>query len=190
MQSAINVFAGAGREEYLGLRLEDWFAGGFAEFRPTGWLYAYGEAVHKHDATDFANVRPGDATSFEAGLRFDVGRHLRLTLDDSYEMLDVEGGRLFDANVLELRATWQFDLRMFVRVVSQYFTVDRDPSIYSFEVPEHEENLFNQLLLSYKINPQTVFFAGYSDSSFGDPSVDLKRADRTLFVKLGYALRL
>ena len=47
--------------------------------------------------------------------------------------------------------------------------------------------LFTQFLFSYKINPQTVFYVGYSDSSFGDDRVDLRRADRTLFLKVGYA---
>ena len=74
--------------------------------------------------------------------------------------------------------------------ISQYFTVDRAAELYTFEVDAEEENLFNQFLFSYKINPQTVLFAGYSDSSFGTDSIDLTRADRTVFLKIGYAFRL
>jgi hypothetical protein len=54
-------------------------------------------------------------------------------------------------------------------------------------VDEQTEELFSQLLFSYKLNPQTVLFVGYSDNSFGDQRIDLTRADRTLFLKLGYA---
>ena len=49
------------------------------------------------------------------------------------------------------------------------------------------ERLFTQLLVSYKLNPQTVFFLGYSDNSLADQRIDLTRTDRTLFLKLGYA---
>jgi hypothetical protein len=43
------------------------------------------------------------------------------------------------------------------------------------------------VLFSYKVNPQTVAFLGYSDNAQGTGSLALTRADRTFFVKLGYA---
>ena len=49
------------------------------------------------------------------------------------------------------------------------------------------EQLFGQLLFSYKVNPRTVVFVGYSDNGYGASSYDLTRADRTLFAKIGYA---
>jgi hypothetical protein len=36
---------------------------------------------------------------------------------------------------------------------------------------------------------QTVAFVGYSDSHRGTDAIDLIRASRTFFVKLGYAFR-
>jgi len=54
-------------------------------------------------------------------------------------------------------------------------------------VDAETQQLFSQLLLAYKINPQTVFFLGYSDTRLGDQRIDLKQANRTLFVKIGYA---
>jgi len=47
--------------------------------------------------------------------------------------------------------------------------------------------LFSQFLFSYKLNPQTVLFLGYSDTSAADQRIDLTRTDRTFFLKLGYA---
>jgi hypothetical protein len=45
-----------------------------------------------------------------------------------------------------------------------------------------------QLLYSYKLNPQTVLFVGYSDNAREDDEVlDLTRTDRTVFAKLSYA---
>ncbi len=50
--------------------------------------------------------------------------------------------------------------------------------------------LFQQYLFSYKLNPQTVLFVGYSDnaSNVNVPSIDLQQTNRTLFIKIGYAI--
>lgn len=42
-------------------------------------------------------------------------------------------------------------------------------------------------MLLYKLNPQTVFFLGYSDNHEGDQDTDLTQSGRTLFAKIGYA---
>ncbi len=47
--------------------------------------------------------------------------------------------------------------------------------------------VFTQFLFSYKINPQTVLFLGYSDNSLGMQGIDITRTDRTFFLKIGYA---
>lgn len=44
-------------------------------------------------------------------------------------------------------------------------------------------------LFSYKLNPQTVAFLGYSDTRLGTEIVDLTQQGRTFFIKVGYALR-
>jgi hypothetical protein len=54
----------------------------------------------------------------------------------------------------------------------------------------HHRQFFSQYLFSYKLNPQTVLFAGYSDNSNnagGSQGLDLQRQNRTLFVELAYA---
>ena len=57
-----------------------------------------------------------------------------------------------------------------------------------------QSSVFTQFLFSYKVNPQTVVFLGYSDNrnAFTDlqfNEVPLTQSDRTLFLKLGYAWR-
>ena len=97
---------------------------------------------------------------------------------------------MFTARVTELRTTYQFSLRTFARLVTQHFSVDRDPALYEATVDRRSQDLTNQLLFAYKVNPQTVLFLGYSDSSLADDRVDLTRQSRTLFFKLGYAWQL
>ena len=56
------------------------------------------------------------------------------------------------------------------------------------EVDRETKDVGRQLLYSYKINPQTVFFLGYSDALVRDDSLNrLTETDRTWFMKIGYA---
>ena len=53
---------------------------------------------------------------------------------------------------------------------------------------ERDKNLSTQLIYSYKLNPQTVFFLGYSDNSYQDDDLtNLERNERTFFTKISYA---
>jgi hypothetical protein len=139
---------------------------------------------------DFANTRQGDIVRLEPGLRLDVGRHLRLNVDHSFEQLEVDAGRLYTARLTQFQATYQFNVRTFIRWISQYLDVSRDPSLYTDEVDARSRTLFNQILFSYTINPQTVFFLGYSDNYLGDNEINLTQQNRTLFLKVGYAWML
>jgi hypothetical protein len=47
--------------------------------------------------------------------------------------------------------------------------------------------LFSQLLLSYKLNPQTVFYLGYSENRSAVERERIRLAERTFFGKIGYA---
>jgi hypothetical protein len=99
----------------------------------------------------------------------------------------VDGGRLFEANLSQLTTVYQFNTRMFVRLITQYTDIQRDATLYTADVNGKTEEIFNQLLFSYKLNPQTVLFAGYSDNALGTDRIDLERQNRTFFMKLGYA---
>jgi hypothetical protein len=140
---------------------------------------------------DFANARQGEQLRFDPGIRWNVGRHLRLNLNHALEALDVDGGRLFTANLTELRATYQLNNRTFVRWIGQHLDVDRDPTLYddceTNPIDARSRDFFNQLLFSYKINPLTVLFLGYSDTHVGNHEIDLTQESRTLFLKVGYA---
>jgi hypothetical protein len=82
---------------------------------------------------------------------------------------------------------YQLNVRTFLRTIFQYTDVERTPGLYATEVDRRTRTLFSQLLFSYKLNPQTVFFVGYSDDSAALGRTGLARTDRTFFLKLGYA---
>lgn len=193
MQSFFFVDLGRREQTWNGVSFDQRFYYAEFEIRPTGALFFHIGASFG-DAIDFANTRPADEIEITPSLTWNVGRHLQLGLDHVFQRLDVEGGRLLDANLTQLRTVYQLNIRTFVRAIFQYEDLARNPELYLNPVSKGEEQLFTQLLFSYKLNPQTVLFLGYSDNSTGSEieqrTIDLTRTDRTLFFKVGYALVL
>jgi len=188
MQTFLFLRKGFGDRAFAGRTFADDSWGFFAEGRPSK-IFGFTLDGRFGDRVDFANRRQGKENFLAPGLRFDLGRHLRLTADVARSDFSVSSGPLFVADLAQVRATYQFNTRTFVRLVSIYEEVRRHPERYTFPVTRRDQGLANQLLFSYKINPQTVLFAGYSDNHFADgfQAVDLKQQSRTFFFKLGYA---
>ena len=90
----------------------------------------------------------------------------------------------------------QFTVRMFVRAIlqrsevryntSQYPICATDPGEFPCSDPESRD-VFGQFLFSYKLNPRTALFAGYTESRVASAGTGLEPAGETLFLKLGYA---
>jgi hypothetical protein len=139
------------------------------------------------DTIDYANNQPADELLLSPEIEAKIGRHLNASLDHTLQRLDVAGGQLFAANLSQIRLVYNFNLRLFVRGIFQWQHVERDPALYDLPVEPETEELFTQLLFSYKLNARTVLFLGYSDNQLGLQDVDLTRTDRTFFFKLGYA---
>ncbi len=138
---------------------------------------------------DVANNRTAANLGLSPSAQLYLGRRLNLNLQHDYQRLSVEEDRVFTVNLLQTRVVYHLNLRTFLRAIVQYQHISRNPAAYSFPVEESGSSVFTQLLLSYKLNPQTVAFIGYSDSHRGTDTIELTRASRTFFVKLGYAVR-
>jgi hypothetical protein len=190
-QSFVNLYFGYGPSWFQGQELDRTFVVAYGEVQATPNVYLSLDS-RVGEEIDYDNTRQGEIVRLRPGARFDGGRHLRLNLSHNHESLEVAGGRLYTANLTDFRASYQLNVRTFVRLVTQYFDLERDPALYTFPTEEHASSLFNQLLFSYKVNPQTVLFLGYSDNYQGDErAIDrLPQTNRTLFLKLGYALVL
>lgn len=154
--------------------------------RPSGTL-TFSLSGGVGGTVDYANARQATQVRLGPSLGLKLGRSLSATISHSYQKLNVEGGRLFTANLSELRAVYYFSSRMFVRAIAQYTDVARNQTLYTFPVPATTRQFFSQFLFSYKLNAQTVALVGYSDNARGDQTIDVTRTDRTFFVKLGYA---
>ena len=136
---------------------------------------------------DYANAREARQLVLAPLLDISLGQHIEVNLQQSFQRMTAEGKRIYTANLIQSRFVYNFTVRSFVRLILQYLDLSRDPDMYGFPVSEKTQTLFTQLLFSYKLNPQTVVFVGYSDNYLGLTDVDLTQLDRTFFVKLGYA---
>ena len=90
---------------------------------------------------------------------------------------------------MDLRATWQFNTRSFLRLTLQEQTIDRNLAQFvSASFDASTRTRATQLLYSYELNPQTVVFAGYSDNYLRDDEfLSLTKTDRAWFLKFSYA---
>lgn len=176
----------------------------YGQFSPNANLFAEC-GVRAGDQLDFANTRNGDQIRISPSITYKVGRHISIGLDHTYQHLDVDvdgllgdgrsdSGRLFTANLTQLRGIYQFNTRSFVRAIIQYADIQRTPELYRDVVDAETRDLFGQFLYSFKLTPQTVFFLGYSENqhAWEDPhrgmdSMGLTRSDWTVFIKIGYA---
>jgi hypothetical protein len=155
-------------------------------FWPASNLQLYISTVFG-DQIDYANTRSGKRMRISPFLNYDFGKHLRFSLNHTYERMTVLNARLYTANISQGTAVYQFNVRTFFRAVLQYVDYDYNSSNYTFEIDPEYKQFFTQLLFSYKINARTVLFLGYSDNYFGSLDYRLTQSDRTFFVKLGYA---
>ena len=185
-ESSAVIGAGSRERVFAGVPFDQTFTELKVASKPFGNLQVDLEVDHG-DWIDFEHVRPATRLEVAPTVSFTTGRHLSVQLRYLYSKLSVEGGRLFAAEVPELRMAWQHDLRTLVRLIVQSTTLRRDPELYDRQVDRRSRDLFGQLLFSYKLNPQSVLYLGYSDA-FQSPAADpLTRSARAVFLKIGYA---
>lgn len=141
------------------------------------------------DEIDFANNRLGKVTFIRPSFVYNPNKHLTIKSTYTHKNIDADGAEVFTARLLDTRFTYQFSVRSFVRLALIYSDIDRNPDNYLFKsVDRNRRSLATQLLYSYKINPQTLFFLGYSDNAFSNDVVDdMTRDNRTVFMKFSYA---
>lgn len=149
--------------------------------------------VHFGDEVDFANARKGTGVSASLFASIRPTDHLEFRLQANRRWIDENdgagrSGRLFTADVLRLRTTYNFTSRMFARVIGQRVSTRRDPLLYSFPVEPKSGAFSAAALVVYKLDWQTVAFLGYGDNREYLAATDqLEKAQRQIFLKVSYA---
>ena len=128
----------------------------------------------------WAELKPLDRLVLEPRLSW-----ARLRGRGASECAEVDPGAaacdVFDGYILRLRGAFQFSRELVFRLVTQYDGFDRELSV--------------EPLLTYRVNPYTLFYVGASDRrrDFGieeGPDAGFERTSRQFFAKLQYLLRL
>ncbi len=158
------------------------------DVKPSGSLSVGVDAAAGQDI-DFANARKGDLIEIGPELTWRAGRHLELEASHDLQQLSRDGRQVFEANLTQLNARYHLSVEAYVRGVLQYRNVTRNPAMYGADVSPESEHLFTQLLFSYKLDPRTKLFLGYSGNRRGARQFDLRQTNRTFFMKIGYAVR-
>jgi hypothetical protein len=156
------------------------------DMKPAGGVRLY-MMTHFGDMIDYSNNRLAWHLILNPAAEFSLGRHINLDLRHRYMNLSDQGSEIFTANLTQAKLIYNFNVRTFVRAIIQYQDISNNPDMYSFPVLPEDRTLFTQFLFSYKLNPQTVVFVGYSDNYRGYTGVDMLQKDRTFFIKMGYA---
>jgi hypothetical protein len=143
---------------------------------------------------DFANARPGTGSTVNVSAMLNPTNHMNLMLTQDQSWVNVADAagvnrQLFIARVSRVRGTYTFTSRMFVRATAQYVSTNRDPGLYAFATVAKSGTVSGQVLLSYKLNWQSVMFIGYGDDRVLSTQDRFEKVDRQFFVKLSYALQ-
>jgi hypothetical protein len=145
------------------------------------------------DQVDYVNDRLGNLIQLEGNVAIFITDHLELDFYQTYSKLDAKNSygsnrNVYIANISELRLSYKFTIQSYLKLSLVYSDVDKNPDNNDFINSTQSKDLASQLIYAYKLNPQTVFFLGYSDNSFQDDDLTkLTRAEKTFFTKISYA---
>lgn len=163
----------------------------FAETKPVLGFYINAN-LKLGDQIDYRNNRLGKIKRLSNNVNWNVNKHLEIKLKQTFSQLDADGDNVFIARLTDLRTTYQFNVQSFLRLSVIFNNTSRNPNNYLYSAPEdidrHSKSLSTELLYAYKINPQTVFYLGYSDFHYSEETFnELEQEQRSLFMKFSYA---
>ena len=129
-QSFVQVRAGPRQEYWDGkiFDLEELLL--FSQIRPRTGLNMVLQA-RIGQAVDYSNSAVGRERRVQPQIDWNATRHLLVRLQHTSDVLTRSGAQVFDAELTDLRVTWQFNLRSFVRVTLQRQDIDRNVALYA-----------------------------------------------------------
>jgi hypothetical protein len=189
LQTYFTFYANHTLKSYQDKTFDLWSGQAYLQMQPVANLRFYLNS-NFGDSIDYENVRPGRRVQVNPALTINVGRRLAFSLDHNYERMKVDGRELYTANISQGQAIYHLNARTFLRAIVQYVAYDYNVANYTFTIDPEYKHFFSQFLFSYKLNPRTVLFLGYSDNAQGNQDYRLARSDRTVFMKVGYSWQI
>jgi hypothetical protein len=158
----------------------------YSFFKPSDSLRV-GANIERADAIAYSEERLGEYLRISPEITWQINQHWRARLQHQNIDFDLDSDSgnndLFDARITNFRLTYQIDILSFIRFTHQDFINDG--------VEGRQRSSSNQLLYSYKINPQTLFFAGYSNQARQNLGFEQQTdTGKNLFMKFSYAWQM
>ena len=194
MQFMTNLGGGRRNEYFNGENFDVDFQMMWFEVKPSS-SFTFGNFMRFGDQIDFANTQLGKIRLFEPYINWQLGIHFNARVSYTEQTLKVAGGELFNARLSDIRLAYQFSIRSRLSLTIQTTDIRRNVALFDANNDSDADNdvartfktLGTQLIYSYKINPQSLFFLGYSDNAFeNDELTSLQKSDRTFFAKVSY----
>ena len=145
---------------------------------PLSWLtggvnFSVGESIYYDE-----NPYLGYKYSYGLNLTLKPITNLRLFYEYKNDtFFKTKGGELeYKINVLTQRISYQITRHLSIRLITDYNDYDKE--------------IYNSLLLSYQLNPGTVFYLGFDDNQTKDESGIYRIEGRSVFVKFSYWWRI
>jgi hypothetical protein len=165
-----------------------------AQFSPSRLLSTLAVTGTTGQQIDFEHGRPGTGANVSVSANLNPTNHLNVMLNQDQSWVNVTDAtatsrQLFMARVSRMRGTYTLTSRMFVRGTVQYVATTRDTDLYASRTLAKSGTVSGQVLLSYKLNWQSVMFIGYGDDRMLSTADRFEKADRQFFVKLSYAIQ-
>ena len=138
----------------------------------------------------------GNSRFISPRIDWQVNSHLLTEIKYTLFEFDLPEGELFGASTTNLKISYLFDERSSLRFSLQRIDVSRNTAIYDLydsfdqqDTPDSvSKNLAKQLLYSYKVNPQTLLFLGYSENGSQEvANSQMEIEEKNLFFKFSYA---
>lgn len=154
--------------------------------------FDYGLHLNQGNLVDFANSRLADSNRYELHFGGNLGKHFSYNVAHNYRNLSLDAGNIVTANQTDMRLSYQFNIRQRLRLAVIRTQVKRSLNLYNEpnDFNANSENISTQLIYSYKLNPRSLMFVGYSDAGTENDDIEsFVKTDKSVFVKFSYAFK-
>jgi len=159
----------------------------FFRFKPLNNL-TVGNFLITGDDIDVEHTQRGKINLYEPFVNWQMGRHFNVRFSATRMNLNVSEGQLFKAKLYDTRLAYQFNIRTRLSLTLQTIDIKRNRGLYRDQAIEPRSKTFGtQLIYSYKINPLSLVYLGYSDSAVDNDDIGgLEKTDKSIFAKFSY----
>ena len=177
-QGNLRLDVARGHETFAGHRIATGRIHGDGRAQITRWLNV-GGTLERADAVFYDPADPFGGKQFTRSVNLDWQPNARLAHNLSYDFVRFErstGEKVFTVHIVNLRNTYQFTSRFFIRAIAQ------------FDSAKHR--VLGDFLASYELMPGTGAHAGYGSILESINSSRYTATARAFFFKVSYLARL